>query len=239
MNNNQGTSQQGSGSVLQQEANAVPMLVELLETGMTLVSLVRAKVLPRDYASFRSKVAEFLARFERQASYFGKPPEAVAEAKYAFCALFDETVLSMGGDDLAESWSGAPLQLQYFGEHLAGEGFFQHLDRLRTDPQQNVEILDVYYSCLLLGFKGRYLIEGTELLDLLATRLRQEILLVKGGEAPFAPHARPPKRTTEFIQKSMPLWVYFSAFAAAAALLWVTQKIWLIHHVDQARKIIG
>jgi len=239
MNNNQGTSQQSMGTVLQQEAAAVPMLLELLETGMTLVSLVRAKVLPKDYTTFRAKVAEFLARFERQATYYGKPPEAMAEAKYAFCALFDETVLSMGGDELAERWSGAPLQLQYFGEHLAGEGFFQHLDRLRTDPQQNLEILDVYYACLLQGFKGRYLIEGTELLDLLANRLRQEILLVKGGEAPFAPHARPPKRTAEFIRKSLPLWVYFSAFALVAVLLWVTQKIWLVHHVGQARKLIG
>jgi len=239
MDNHQGTSPQGAGTGLQQESNAVPMLLELLDPGMTLVSLVRAKLLPRDYATFRSKVAEFLAQFERQASYFGKPPGAVAEAKYAFCALFDETVLSMGGDDLAERWSGAPLQLQYFGEHLAGEGFFQHLDRLRTDPQQNLEILDVYYTCLLLGFKGRYLIEGTELLDLLATRLRQEILLVKGGEAPFAPHAKPSKRTTEFIQKSLPLWVYFSAFALLAALVWVAQKVWLVHHVGQARKLIG
>ena len=115
------------------------------------------------------------------------------------------------------------------------------IDRARfaNDPQQNLEILDVYYNCLLLGFKGRYLIEGTELLDLLATRLRQEILLVKGGEAPFAPHARPSKRTTEFIRKSLPLWVYFSAFALLAALLWVTQKVWLVHHVGQARKLIG
>jgi type VI secretion system protein ImpK len=239
MDNHQGTSQQGAGTFPQQEANAVPMLLELLEPGMTLASLVRAKVLPRDYAAFHGKVTEFLVRFERQASYYGKPPGAVAEAKYAFCALFDETVLSMGGDELAERWSGAPLQLQHFGEHLAGEGFFQHLDRLRTDPQQNIEILDVYYNCLLLGFKGRYLIEGTELLDLLATRLRQEILLVKGGDAPFAPHARPSKRANEFIRKSLPLWVYFSAFALLAALLWVTQKVWLIHHVGQARKIIG
>ena len=239
MDNLQGTSHQDTGTVLQQEGNAVPMLLELLEPGMTLASLVRARVLPKDFANFRGKVAEFLAHFERQASYFGKPPGAVAEAKYAFCALFDETVLSMGGDELAEPWSGAPLQLQYFGEHLAGEGFFQHLDRLRTDPQQNLEILDVYYSCLLLGFKGRYLIEGTELLDLLTNRLRQEILLVKGGEAPFAPHARPSKRTTEFIEKSLPLWAYFGAFALLAVLLWVTEKVWLIRHVGQASKIIG
>jgi type VI secretion system protein ImpK len=239
MDNHQGISQQGAGKVPQQETNAVPMLLDLLEPGMALVSLVRARVLPRDYTTFRGKVAEFLTRFEQQASYFGKPPGAVAEVKYAFCALFDETVLSMGGDELAERWSGAPLQLQHFGEHLAGEGFFQHLDRLRTDPQQNLEILDVYYTCLLLGFKGKYLIEGTELLDLLATRLRQEILLVKGGEAPFAPHASPPKRVNQFIRKSLPLWVYFSAFAALAILVWVVQKVWLVRHAGQAVKLLG
>jgi type VI protein secretion system component VasF len=71
MDNHQGTSHQDTGTVLQQEGNAVPMLLELLEPGMTLASLVRARVLPKDFANFRGKVAEFLAHFERQASYFG------------------------------------------------------------------------------------------------------------------------------------------------------------------------
>ena len=207
-------------------------LLELLEDGTTLVTLLRGGIAPKEIDAFAGRVGSFLANFERQAHAYGKIPGLVSEAKYAFCALFDEAVLSTGGE-FAERWSGAPLQLQHFGEHLAGEGFFNHLDRLRLDPVQNLEVMEVYYTCLLLGFKGKYLLESPELLDLLISRLRQEILQAKGGQASFAPHARPPQRFNEFIRHDLPIWVYFIVLVVASLLIYLVFKAILVHQAGQ------
>lgn len=207
-------------------------LNELLEDGTTLVTLLRGGIAPKDVDAFSGRVGSFLANFERQAQAYGKIPVLVSEAKYAFCALIDETVLSTG-DALAERWSGAPLQLQHFGEHLAGEGFFHHLDRLRLDPVTNLEVLEVYYTCLLLGFKGKFLLESQDLLDLLISRLRQEILQAKGGQAAFAPHAQPPQRFNEFIRHDLPIWMYLVVLVVASILVFAVFKAILVYQTGQ------
>jgi type VI secretion system protein ImpK len=207
-------------------------LLELLEDGTTLVTLLRGGIAPKEIDAFAGRVGSFLANFERQAQAYGKIPGLVSEAKYAFCALFDEVVLSTGGE-FAERWSGAPLQLQHFGEHLAGEGFFNHLDHLRLDPVQNLEVMEVYYTCLLLGFKGKYLLESPELLNLLISRLRQEILQAKGGQAAFAPHARPPQRFNEFIRHDLPLWIYFIGLLVVSVLIFLGFWLFLGYRAGQ------
>lgn len=159
-----------------------PSLRTLLEQGLCLLALLRNGASPPGPEVFRTQLETLLARFERQALALGKPPEAVAEAKYAFCALADEILLA-SGSTLREDWGRAPLQLTLFGEHLAGEGFFQHLDRLRAAPANQAEALEVYHTCLLLGFQGRYLLEAPEQLHLLTTQVGQELVRSQ-GQAP-------------------------------------------------------
>ena len=109
-----------------------PPLKALLEDGFGLLALLRNGAWPQR-EDFRARLEALLGQFERRAQALGKPPEAVQEAKYAFCALADEILL--GADSpLRDSWGGAPLQLSLFGEHLAGEGFFRRLEQLRQDP---------------------------------------------------------------------------------------------------------
>lgn len=67
------------------------------------------------------------------------------------------------------------MQLRLFGEHLAGERFFDKLETLRLDPVANLEALEVFYTMLLLGFQGKYLLEGSEKLNYLISRVGQEI----------------------------------------------------------------
>lgn len=99
---------------------------------------------------------------------------AIENAKYAFCAAMDEIILA-SSFSIRPLWERNPLQLRLFGEHLAGENFFDKLETMRIDPVANVEVLEVFYTVLLLGFQGKYLIEGTEKLDYLISRLGQEI----------------------------------------------------------------
>ncbi|KIG13333.1 putative transmembrane protein [Enhygromyxa salina] len=107
----------------------------------------------------------------RQAKY----EEAdVVDMAYAVVALADELALHKGGA-IRDFWMQRPLQLHYFNENLAGEGFFHRLNAVMSDPGR-IEILRVYYVCLLLGFQGQFAIRGGELeLDTIIRRVKEAL----------------------------------------------------------------
>jgi type VI secretion system protein ImpK len=59
-------------------------------------------------------------------------------------------------------WPRQPLQLERYGHQIAGETFFENLQKLmtRTDSQELADLLEVYQLALLLGFGGRYNLGG-------------------------------------------------------------------------------
>src|SRR3546814_13349761 len=76
---------------------------------------------------------------------------------------------------LRDAWECNPLQLRLFGEHLAGEHFFDRLDQLRARGAPRLPSLEVYHYSLLLGLEGKYRLEGPAKLGDLISRPGQEI----------------------------------------------------------------
>ena len=69
-------------------------LVELLHDGFYLLFMLRRRNNPKDAALFRSSIQMMLTEFEKNAKKLRISAEDVHSAKYAFCALVDEIVLS-------------------------------------------------------------------------------------------------------------------------------------------------
>jgi type VI secretion system protein ImpK len=187
-------------------------LKDLLEDGVYLLFLLKNGNAPNSSIEFNKRIDQFLSQFEKNARNLGKSAQAVSDAKYAFCALMDEIILS-SDFSLREDWERAPLQLRMFGEHLAGDRFFDKLEILRADPATHIETLEVFHTCLLLGFQGKYLLEGTEKLNYLINRITQEITQVRGGKAEFAPNWKLPHRFQQYVRHELPLWLFFSLLA--------------------------
>jgi type VI secretion system protein ImpK len=197
-----------------------PILKDLLEDGIYLLFLLRSGTAPHSATEFNRRVDTFLAQFERHATNFGKPMSAIQDCKYAFCALLDEIVLN-ADFEIRDEWERNPLQLRLFGEHLAGEGFFDRLENLRLEPQKHIETLEVFYTCLLLGFQGKYLLEGEDKLGYLTARIGQEITSIRGGKPDFAPHWKPAFRFQEFVRHELPLWVFYALLALVAVIVFL------------------
>jgi type VI secretion system protein ImpK len=96
----------------------------------------------------------------RRASALGFGHQDTQDMAYALVALIDELVLGKP-EHYRRFWMSNLLQLHYFNENVAGDGFFDRLHALRKDPHR-VEVLRIYYLCLLFGFQGRYRIRGGE-----------------------------------------------------------------------------
>lgn len=207
-----------------------PTLLDLLEDGIHLLVLLRHGNPPLGFNSFNERVDAFLRNYVAVARRAGKPGEAVEHVRYAYCAVLDELILS-SDFPLRPEWERMPLQLRLFGEHLAGEGFFERLDLLRLAPGDNIEVLEVFHACLQLGFRGRYLLDGGEKVHYVQRTLQQEIERVRGQRPPIAPHWQLPDPTVLPAQSPYPLWKYLLLLAAVGAAFFVTYGILLDRRV--------
>ena len=201
-------------------------LLDLMADGFYMLFLLKKRYDPSDGEEFRHRCRDFLMTFERSARRIEAPSEDVYLAKYAFCALVDETILRLQ-EGLRDQWQRKPLQLELFGDQLAGETFFDRLDELRGKGAERLQVLEVFHMCLLCGFQGKYLLEGSEKLGFLTSRLGDEIAHLKGRRPGFAPHALAPDRISHKLRAEVPLWVVASVFALAGMLAFLGMRWWL------------
>jgi type VI secretion system protein ImpK len=197
-----------------------------------MLFLLKNRYTPVDFDSFRSRLREFLGQFDRGGKRLGVASEDVYLAKHAFCALMDETVMATQ-KRLADAWQLNPLQLEMFGDQLAGETFFDRLEQLRAQGAPKVQVLEVFHMCLLLGFQGKYLLEGSEKLGYLTARVGDEIAAHKGKRVGFAPHGLAPDRIVNKLRAEVPLWVLGSVLALATLLAFVSLR-WMLQRQTQS-----
>ena len=207
-------------------------LVDLLYDGFYMVFLLRAGREPQDAARFRDQLSGFLKDFELRARRLGVDADDTRHASFAFCALVDEVMLQSSFEARA-AWELKPLQLDLFGDHLAGDRFFEQLEALRQGGAARVQVLEVYHLCLLLGFQGRYLLEGNEKLAWLTARLGDEIAHLRGRRAGFAPHAEPPDRIAHQLRHELPLWTIGAVVALMGLLAFIGLRVFVQHGTDQ------
>lgn len=162
--------------------NGGPALVALA----TDILLIGVKIMETPHLgepeSLKKLLQAYFKDFERNCTIHGKPAELVNHARYALAAFIDETIINTP-NNCRESWVNAPLQVEYFNDHSAGEHFFKRLEELLPDIRQNIEAVEVFSQCLALGFQGRYLVQGKEVLPNVVRNLLKRIETVRGTPA--------------------------------------------------------
>ena len=192
-------------------------LTDLMYDGFYALFMLKNGNGPQDNADFINKMTLFLDDFTRGAKKQDAAADDIDAAKYAFCAAVDEIMLhSQFG--IRDAWEQRPLQMVVFGDQLAGKNFFNRLESLRVRGSAHLQALEVFHMCLLLGFQGRYNVDGLEKLSYLTARLGDEIRHMKGKSAGFAPHAERPDQISHKLRNDVPLWVMASVFALICAL---------------------
>jgi type VI secretion system protein ImpK len=159
--------------------------------GFQLLHMLRNGYTPTDRNRLVKEVGTLIATTRKRGLAAGLDPQPLEDAGYAFVAAIDEAVLASSCAFRAE-WESEPLQLTLFGDHLAGEHFFDRLEQLRERGNGQLPVVEVFHRCLTLGFRGRYHLEGDDKLRFLMARLAEEIARGRQDAGPLAPHwARP------------------------------------------------
>ncbi|BAL24066.1 type IVB secretion system protein IcmH/DotU [Azoarcus sp. KH32C] len=195
-------------------------LVDLLYDGFHMLMLLHHQKTPKDAARFSESIQKFLDDFERLAKKHDFDANDIFDAKYAFCAAVDESILA-SRINIRDDWERRPLQLALFGDQLAGEHFFDKLERARNEGAARIAALEVFHLCLLLGFKGKYLLEGPEKLKYLIAQLGEQLLHLKGKRAQFAPRWAAPDQIAHLLKWEMPIWGIGSLIALLGLLAYV------------------
>lgn len=136
---------------------------------------------------FRANAKELIRRATQDAAGRGYTPEDVKTAAFAVVAFLDESVLT-SKSTVFSTWSRLTLQEELFGEHMAGETFFRYVQQLlsRRDSVETVDVLEVYYLCMLLGYRGRYGSSGDGELRAIMESIKGKTNRVRGNQ-PLSP----------------------------------------------------
>ncbi len=185
----------------------------------------------------RPKIAAMLLDFEKRAERYRFNHKIIQVSKFALASFVDETVLT-NNFHLKEEWEKYPLQLEYFGEQLAGNKFFEKLASMLKQIEQTADAVEIYYYCMLLGFKGRYGVYEQE--KLLSIMQQTANALVKAGKirpTELSPHwlandqPKPPEK------RGMPVWAKISAASGLglAFIIYLLMFIMSSQYFQQAK----
>ena len=162
----------------------------------------------------------------RKLEGIGLTPEDMQNVKYALVAFIDELMQSDPGP-LRDFWVSHLLQLEFFSETRAGEGFFERLERLRTEKR--APVLRVYYLCLLFGFHGIYGQHGELERENLIVGVQQALNDCGGlvNDPILAPHGHRPDEPG--IDRERNRLLQFLAIAAAVmAVVWYVGLVFTV-----------
>ena len=197
-----------------------PALADLCGELLAFALQLKKSADPGDAEAMRQKIDEQFRALETKARQCDVPQEDVQQAKYGIAAFIDEMILTSSWP-IKESWADKPLQLAYFNDFSAGEEFYNKIDALRGAKKNAV--LEVYYLCLALGFRGKYVdLQGMEKKKVLMDTMLREI---RGtAPAPGAPTLSPgwqPPDALPGIVKNFPAWFVAAACGLAVILLFI------------------
>jgi type VI secretion system protein ImpK len=156
-------------------------LVQAASPLLLLIGGMRGATSSMDVSGLRRHALEEVRRFEERAHASGIRNEIVLAARYALCAGLDEAVLSTPWGNQSE-WAQHPLLVALHRGAWGGEKFFEMLDRISVDPARHIDLMELQYLVLALGFTGKYqmLERGHEQLADLQQSLYRKIRAERG-----------------------------------------------------------
>jgi type VI secretion system protein ImpK len=196
-------------------------LVEAANPILAAIPQIRHALRHPDPNGLRARLREQLDGFERSAKGSGLPEDRVFVARYALCALLDDSVTAT---PWGRDWAREGLVAELHGDASGADKFFALLEQMSSDPAGYFELLEFFYICLSLGFEGKYRVGegGRQALMQARTRL-YELLSQHRPQAPaelsgrwrgaLAPLRRPPG--------ALGFWVVGSVCALVAAAIYL------------------
>jgi type VI secretion system protein ImpK len=190
---------------------------------LDLAVQIKNRAVHGNVESLRDRVVAEINAFERRITPLGLQPQMIRAARYALCATIDDLVLNTpwGSRSL---WSTKSMVGTFHNETWGGDRFFDLLEQLKKDAGVHLDMLELLYFCVTLGFEGKYRImqRGASDLALLREDLYRTIRNRRGDfERGLAPHWEGAKAGHRGLGAYIPTWLVVLAAFGMLALFYV------------------
>ena len=204
-------------------------LVTGATTLLTLVTKLRSTMKHDQVPDLHKRLTEEIKSFERNARNSGISGDSVVAARYLLCSVIDEMVLNTPWG-AGSGWSQHSLLSLFHQETSGGEKSFLILQKLLETPGTHLDLLELYYLCLSLGFQGKYRVmpRGNEQLEQIRENLYHTIESHRPGwESELSPHWEGSVKPSEYLKNYIPLWVIASVVMAILVLTYSGFRYWM------------
>lgn len=204
-------------------------LVTGATTLLTLVTKLRSTMKHDQVPDLHKRLTEEIKSFERNARNAGITGDTVVAARYLLCSVIDEMVLNTPWG-ASSGWSQHSLLSLFHQETSGGEKSFLILQKLLETPGTHLDLLELYYLCLSLGFQGKYRVmpRGNEQLEQIRENLYHTIESHRPGwESELSPRWEGSVKPSEYLKNYIPLWVIASVVMALLVLTYSGFRYWM------------
>lgn len=135
----------------------------------------------RQFTKLQKDLIEEINQFQEAINHLGYNAEYVLVCRYIICATFDDIITNTrwGGHGQWENYS----LLTAFNQDSQADKFFSILERALKEPALYIDLMELIYICLSLGYKGEY--RSTEYaqyqLEQITNNLYQHIRTFRGN----------------------------------------------------------
>ncbi|MCR9626634.1 type VI secretion system protein TssL, long form [Vibrio antiquarius] len=142
---------------------------------LSIIGQIRATATHSDPLFLKETLAQKLRDYENRLRHHDVDLDTIDTARYCLCCSLDEAVLNTnwGGHSF---WSHDSLLSSFYASSQGGEAFFKYLDKCIAQPGTNLDLLELMYVCLSLGFLGQYRLEKNGLES--HRKLRRQIIAI-------------------------------------------------------------
>jgi type VI secretion system protein ImpK len=206
---------------------------DILSSSSELLSLsvsIKRLECPADIYTFRTGIKSLLTELKYKVAKLDYPPSVADKTCFLFAVMLDEQILhSDWGEE--SGWENQTLVSELFGIKNGGEQFYLVAERALLQPVLLRDLLELIYIMIKLGFRGRYRVEGKELLGILLQRIEEAVFAQDTQSTEENAHAIPRPHAAQIKKVSRPqrpvrLTRGFLLFAMLLSLTWAGIYYW-------------
>ncbi len=214
-------------------------LTEVCSDGFALILQLRSTSDYGDEPVLRQRISDLLNRIERQAKDSGLDYEDIHNSIFALIAFIDETLIASNWA-LRDAWLSKPLQMEFFNRFDAGEEFFVRLEQFRQRPNSYGDVLEIYYMCMTLGFKGKYMIQEKAQLRQIIEGTYTDLRQTRGKSIEsLAPHGGRKDEFVQVVTREIPVWVILVTAFALGFVFYLTMTFFMNDGADKVIQMIN
>lgn len=202
---------------------------------------IKNRAVHNDVESLRDRVIAEVNAFERRVTPLGLPLQRMRAARYALCATVDDIVLNTPWGSRS-SWTQRSMVATFHNEVVGGDRFWDLLNQLKQDAAVNLDLLELLYLCITLGFEGKYRVMQRGASELIMVR-EDLYRLIRNNRGDFerglSPHWEGVKAGHRPLREIIPHWMVVVAALGVLALFYTMFTFLLNGRSDRAYEALN